>query len=261
MANFGTMTKPFHAGRSAHSGIIAARLAEAGFTANTDALEHPQGFLSAISPTGNPDRTGDGKLGEDWAIIKHGLSIKKYPACYGTHRAIDGMLDLLAAHPVKPADVKKVSVHFGSFTSKVLRNRQPDTGLAAKFSMEFAMASGVIAHRVSLAELTDPFVQRKDVQDMMRRVERDLTDETDPENPSSSPYEQIRIETTSGQVFESPKVTRARGHAERPLTEQQLHDKFVDCLTIGGSAVPAETLFGRLQAMQSVTARDLTAVH
>src|ERR1019366_5101617 len=130
MANFGTMTKPFHAGRSAHAGIMAARLAEAGFTANTDALEHPQGFLSAVSPENKPDREGDGKLGQDWAIIKNGLSLKKYPACYGTHRAIDGMLDLLAANPgLKPNDVGKVSVHFGSFTSKVLLNRQPDTGL------------------------------------------------------------------------------------------------------------------------------------
>ncbi|MDP6020837.1 MAG: MmgE/PrpD family protein, partial [Alphaproteobacteria bacterium] len=85
MSNFGTMTKPFHAGKAAHSGIMSARLAEAGMTANTDALEHPQGFLSAVSPQNNPDRAGDGKLGEDWAIIRHGLSIKKYPACYGTH--------------------------------------------------------------------------------------------------------------------------------------------------------------------------------
>lgn len=261
MANFGTMTKPFHAGRSAHSGIMAARLAEGGFTANTDALEHPQGFLSAVSPQGNPDRGSDTKLGEDWAIVRHGLSIKKYPACYGTHRAIDGMLDLLAAHPVKPEDVRKVSVHFGSFTSSVLRNRQPETGLAAKFSMEFAMASSLIAHRVSLAELTDGFVRRKDVQDMMRRVERDLTEETNAENPGASPWEQVRIELTSGQVLESPKVTRARGHAERPLTEQQLHDKFADCVSTGKSLIPAETLFGRLQAMQAITARELTAVH
>ena len=261
MANFGTMTKPFHAGRSAHAGIMAARLAEAGFTANTDALEHPQGFLSAVSPGGKPDLSGDGKLGEEWAIVRHGLSIKKYPACYGTHRAIDGMLDLLAEHPVKPGDVRKVSVHFGAFSSKVLRNRQPDTGLAAKFSMEFAMASSLIAHRVSLAELTDPFVQRKDVQDMMRLVERDLTEETDEKNPGASPFEQVRIELTTGQVIEGPKVMRARGHAERPLTEQQLHDKFVDCLTSSGATIPAETLFGRLQGMQSVTARELTAVH
>ena len=67
MSNFGTMTKPFHAGKAAHSGIMAARLAEAGMTANTDALEHPQGFLSAFSPENNPDLAGDGKLGEDWA--------------------------------------------------------------------------------------------------------------------------------------------------------------------------------------------------
>ncbi len=261
MANFGTMTKPFHAGRSAHSGMIAARLAEAGFTANTDALEHPQGFLSAVSPEGRPDRTGDGRLGEDWAIVAHGLSIKKYPACYGTHRAIDGMLDLLAAHPVKPGDVRKVSVQFGTFTAKVLRNHQPDTGLAAKFSMEFAMASSLIAHRVSLAELTDPFVRRADVQDMMRRVELDTTDETDPANPGKAPFEQVRIELASGQVIEGPRVTHARGHAERPLTETQLHEKFVDCLDAGASAIPAETLFGRLQSMQSVTARELTTVH
>ena len=95
MSNFGTMTKPFHAGKAAHSGIMAARLAEAGFTANTDALEHPQGFLSAVSPNNRADRSGDGRLGEDWAIIEHGLSIKKYPACYGTHRAIDAVLDLV----------------------------------------------------------------------------------------------------------------------------------------------------------------------
>jgi 2-methylcitrate dehydratase PrpD len=261
MANFGTMTKPFHAGKAAHAGIMAARLAEAGFTANTDALEHPQGFLSAVSPQNNPDRSGDGKLGEDWAIIRHGLSIKKYPACYGTHRAIDAMLDLVGAHPVKPADVRKVSVHFSALTSNLLRNRQPDTGLAAKFSMEFAMASGLIAHRVSLAELTDPFVQRKDVQALMRKVERDLTDETDVANPGAAPWEQVRIELVSGQVLESERVTRARGHAERPLTDGQLHEKFADCLTNGGSAIPPDVLFGRLQSMQSLSARELTAVH
>lgn len=261
MSNFGTMTKPFHAGKAAHSGIMAARLAEAGMTANTDALEHPQGFLSAVSPQNNPDRAGDGKLGEDWAIIRHGLSIKKYPACYGTHRAIDAMLDLVGAHPVKPEDVRKVSVHFSSLTSNVLRNRQPDTGLAAKFSMEFAMASALIAHRVSLAELTDPFVQRKDVQDMMRLVERDLTDETDAANPGAAPWEQVKIELASGQVLESERVRRARGHAERPLTDSQLHEKFVDCLTSGGSEIPGDVLFGRLQSMQSISARALTAVH
>src|SRR5215470_1436506 len=58
MANFGTMTKPFHAGRAAHAGVISARLAGLGFTAAVDALEHPQGFLWAVSPEGRVDREG-----------------------------------------------------------------------------------------------------------------------------------------------------------------------------------------------------------
>src|SRR5580698_11120766 len=73
MANFGTMTKPFHAGKAAHAGIMAARLAEAGFTASMDALEHPQGFLHAISPSGTEDRDSEAHPGEKWAILTQGL--------------------------------------------------------------------------------------------------------------------------------------------------------------------------------------------
>jgi 2-methylcitrate dehydratase PrpD len=261
MANFGTMTKPFHAGRAAHAGIIAARLAEAGFTSSLDALEHPQGFLSAVSPEGNPDRESEPRLGEDWAILHHGVSIKKYPACYGTHRAIDSILGLLAEHPVKPDEVGKVSVHFGRLSSKILRNHQPDTGLSAKFSMEFAMASSLIAGRVTLKELTDSFVRRADVQGMMHRVELDITDEVDPENRRTPPWEQVRIALRSGETIEGPKVARATGHAERPLSESQLYEKFVDCLAFGGSVIPAEALYARLKTIRSMSARALTAVH
>src|SRR6185312_7963948 len=95
VANFGTMTKPYHAGRAAHAGVIAARLAAAGFTASPDALEHPLGFLAAVSPKGNVDRSSATQAGRDWSILTQGLSVKKYPLCYCTHRAIDGALDLL----------------------------------------------------------------------------------------------------------------------------------------------------------------------
>ena len=51
------------------SGIIAARLAAAGFTASPDALEHPLGFLAAVSPKGNVDRESPTQAGRDWAIL------------------------------------------------------------------------------------------------------------------------------------------------------------------------------------------------
>lgn len=82
LSNFGSMAKPFHAGRAAHSGVLAARLAAAGLTASPDALEHPQGFLAAISPHGNVDRQRPvGPPGRRWQIVERRLNFKKYPTC------------------------------------------------------------------------------------------------------------------------------------------------------------------------------------
>ncbi len=261
MANFGTMTKPFHAGRSAHSGVMAARLAEAGFTANTDALEHPQGFLHAVSPSGQEDRTSETCVGENWAITAQGLSIKKYPTCYCTHRAIDAALGLVNAHPVQAGDVKEITVDISDYYATVLRNHAPQTGLAAKFSMEFVLSSALIAKRVGLAELSDGFVQRRDVQDLMGRVKIVTGTEHDPEMPGAAPFDQVRFELKDGRVLESDKIRRARGHAVLPLTDTELYDKFVDCLGVGSSELSAETLFGRLQSIQQISARELTSLH
>lgn len=262
MANFGTMTKPFHAGRSAHSGVMAARLAAAGFTSSEDALEHPQGFLAAVSPAGDVDRESPPTaLGEAWHIIDSGLNIKKYPACYCTHRAIDGMLDLLKAHPLRPDEIEGITVRLSENYATILRNHLPQTGLAAKFSIEFAMASSVVASRVGLTELTDAFVQRRDVQDLMGRVKVETNTDYDPQQAGASVADQAIVRLRAGGELESERVARARGHAEKPLREEELFAKFENCLLAGRSTVEPAVLFGRLQALENSSARSLTSLH
>src|SRR5947209_13423183 len=246
MANFGTMTKPFHAGRAAHAGVVSARLAELGFTAAADTLEHPQGFLSAVSPEGKADRDGPSAFGEEWHILKQRLSIKKYPACYCTHRALDGMLDLLAQRPLKPADIARITVSISDTHALILRNHQPQTGLEAKFSMQFAMAAAVISRRASLGEYTDEFVRRPEVQELMRRVQVTTNQDYDPVQVGASVYDQVTIELTSGETVQSEKVKRARGHADLPLAEAELFDKFRTCLDVGHARISSERLFDRL---------------
>lgn len=260
MANFGTMTKPFHAGRAAHAGVMAARLAEAGLTASTDALEHPQGFLAAVSPAGQVDRdspvTG---LGETWRILHSGLSIKKYPACYCTHRAIDGMLDLVVEQDVRPGDVDGIKVDLSENYATILRNHRPDTGLAAKFSIEFAMAAAIVARRVGLAELTDDFVQRPDIQALMGRVHVTTNTDYDPDSSGASVTDRVALRLANGATLAGTPVHRASGHADRPLAEPDLFAKFEDCLDVGRSAVPASVMFERLTTMQHHPARALAA--
>ena len=132
-------------------------------------------------PTGTEDRTSESRAGEDWAILSQGLGIKKYPTCYCTHRAIDCMLDLVNSSPIKVEDVEGITVNLSDYFATVLRNHQPETGLAAKFSIEFCMASGIVAQRVGLRELTDGFVQRPDIQALMRKVEIVTTTTYDPD--------------------------------------------------------------------------------
>lgn len=262
MANFGTMTKPFHAGRSAQSGVIAAQLAAAGFTANLDALEHPQGYLAAVSPAGEVDReTPPRGLGDAWHILKSGLNIKKYPACYCTHRAIDGMIDLARTERLRAADIENITVHLSENYATILRNHRPKTGLAAKFSIEFALASAIVANRVGLTELTDAFVCRPDVQALMPCVTVETTTAYDPDQAGAAPADWSRITLKGGGTLETEHVARARGHADNPLREADLFAKFESCLEAGRSAMPAADLFARLQAMDGAPARAVASLH
>jgi 2-methylcitrate dehydratase PrpD len=121
------------------------------------------------------------------------------------------------------------------------------------------MASGIVAQRVGLRELTDGFVQRPDIQALMKKVEIVTTADYDLELPGAAPHDQVTVRLSGGRTVTGEPVARATGHPSRPLSDQQLYDKFADSLDAGHSPVPAAVLFKRLSAIQSINARDLTA--
>jgi len=252
LSNFGTMTKPFHAGRSAQSGVLAARLAKAGFTSSLDALEHPQGFLSAVSPGSRFDIASPVEAGKVWKLPISKLSVKKYPLCFCTHRALDGMLDLVAEHPLKEADIESINARTSLRNTKVLRNHQPQTGLEAKFSMEFAMATCVVTQRAGLNELVDDFVLRKDVQDLMKRVTVEADETEHPTLPGYSPFDQVTVKLKNGQVIKSREVVAVRGGPDLPLSLEHLWSKFEDCASVGKVKFSARQLFDALMSLETI---------
>ena len=169
------------------------------------------------------------------------------------------MLDLLAKRPLKPAEIARITVAISRTHSVILRNHAPQTGLEAKFSMEFAMAAAVIARRASLSEYTDAFVRRREVQELMRKVAIVTNENYDPDVSGASVWDQVTVELINGERIESDKVRRARGHAELPLSEAELFDKFRTCLDSGHARLSPERLFDRLRRLESVTARELAA--
>lgn len=230
VANFGTMTKSFQVGRAAQSGVIAARLAQAGLTASLDALEHPAGLLMALSPDGKPELDRPFSAAEkEWHIIGHGLNIKRYPICYATHRSIDAALDLVRRYNLTPGQVERINVSTGKTQLLMLRNSAPKTGLEAKFSMQFAMAAALVARSVGLRELTDDFVRRPDVQALFPRVSLEGT-AAFKEGSNFAPFDAVEITTTAGETLQSGPVEYAKGSHERPLSRDELWTKFAECL-------------------------------
>jgi len=128
------------------------------------------------------------------------------------------MLDLVAEKKFKPEEIESISARTSLRNTKVLRNHNPQTGLEAKFSMEFAMASCVVAERAGLTELVDDFVQRKDIQDLMKKVSVEADETEHPNLPGYSPFDQITVKLKNGQVIKSREVVAVRGGPDLPLS-------------------------------------------
>jgi 2-methylcitrate dehydratase PrpD len=258
VANFGTMTKPFHAGRAASHGIDAVRLAKLGMTSSPDAFEHHAGYLAALSPAGRVDRASDASsLGQAPRILESGLSIKRYPVCYSCHRTIDGVLEIANRENLKATDIKSMHLTTGAAQASMLRNHHPKTGLEAKFSAEFAIASAIVAREVGLSQLTDEFVTREDVSSLYDKLTVSITDKSCPIDPSFALTDRIVIETVAGKTFDSGEIRFPLGNAMNPIDAVGLKQKFDDCVLTGQTNNPSlkgidSDLYQRIAALESL---------
>lgn len=248
LSNFGSMTKPLHAGLAATAGVYAAELAAAGMSASGDALEHPQGFLAAVSPAGRLDLASPVEAGRTWRMLSAGLNVKKFPMCYCTHRAIDAALDLRRQHGLAPDDIADVEVVMSARNATILRHHDPKAELEAKFSIEFAMASAFSAGAVGLREVRDDFVLRPEIQSFFPRVRTRTDAESDPVTGHSR-SDRVDLRLADGRRVSSGEVTAARGAASLPLTPDETFAKFSSCLESADTSLDPAELFARLSGL------------
>jgi 2-methylcitrate dehydratase PrpD len=261
IANFGTPMKPLQAGRAAANALEAVRLASAGLWGAADALENRHGLLRAISPQGHVDTESPALLPADpWRLVAQGLSVKRYPVCYASHRAIDAMIDLARKAGLAASDVRSVTVRLGRAPAETLRYHQPANGLEARFSLQHNVAAALTDRAVGFAQLGDDYVRRPDVAPLyaLTRLEIDESDPC-PEQPGLAKFDRVVIATRDGRTIDSGPIRYPKGHARQPLDDVELAAKFIDCAQHGGHADPQEMLdrLQRLDGMASI--RELFA--
>nr|WP_255428158.1 MmgE/PrpD family protein [Ramlibacter cellulosilyticus] len=221
--NFGTMTKPFHAGRSSESGVAAAQFASYGWTATDRILEAPRGFFSAAG--GGYDANAiAGRLGKPWTFAEPGVSIKPHPSGSLTHPGMTEMLRLIRENRIQASDVVRVRVGTNHNMPNALIHHRPTNELQAKFSMEFCMAILLLEGRAGLNEFTDAVVNRPDVKKMIEKV--DFVVDKDAE---AAGYHKmttiIDIELAGGRKV-SGRADFGKGSPAMPMTYNEVADKF-----------------------------------
>jgi 2-methylcitrate dehydratase PrpD len=228
--NFGSMTKPFHAGHAGENGTVAADLAAIGWTAAPDILEAQLGFF-AIGGGFDPKIIVD-RLGKPWMFSSPGDLIKRFPCGTIQQQVMDEMLRLIQQHDIKAADVEKVEVGGNLSNYRTLFQHHPTTGLQGKFSMEYAMSILLIERKATLSSFIDALVQRPDVQDMIRRVRYYVDPEFNKLELQGASLQAILVEQSILKVYlKDGKVISgltqpAKGSPENPMTYEEVADKF-----------------------------------
>jgi 2-methylcitrate dehydratase PrpD len=254
--NFGTMTKPFQAGRAAESGLQSAELVALGWTAAEQILEADRGFFHAFGGSYDPGAIMD-RLGKPWTFVSPGISLKPYPSGSLAHPAMTELARLIEAHDIQAAQVEKVDVGANHNMTMTLLHHQPKTGLEAKFSMEFCLAIQLLERKAGLSEFSDKVVQRTDVQEMIRRVNFYV----DPEAESAGFDKMtslLKIHLKDGRVI-TGRADFGKGSPANHMTFDEAAEKFRGCAEFAGwPRVKTEKIVALVKSLDS--APDVSAL-
>lgn len=226
--NFGTMTKPLHAGEAARNGVEAAQLAQRGFTADAHILDSRFSFFNVFAGAGEfVPETVLQDFGAPYEIIAPGIGVKPYPACRQAHRAIDAMLHLVHTYHLQPDDVSEILCDTSARMRDFLVHHQPQTGLAGKFSMEYCLAAALLHGKMGLAQFSDASVQDPRAQALMQRVRLTHPDQDKPDWDTPVP-DVVEVVMHDG-ARRRQRIDVPKGDPDLPLTWDELVAKFQDC--------------------------------
>ena len=214
---FGTMTKPFHPGKSAFDGLLAALLAKKDFTCPSNMLEGAKGFAEALGDEDTNLNRMAKDLGRKYEILNN--TFKPYAACLLTHPTIDGVFELKNRYHLKADEVDEISCEVARFCLDAAGQKEPKTGLAGKFSIYYCAALPLIEEAAGEDKFTDKKVQSSQMVALRKKVRARV-------NPALKDTEaRVTIATKDGKKY-STFINKPKGDPRNPPTDSELENKF-----------------------------------
>jgi 2-methylcitrate dehydratase PrpD len=245
-SNFGTMTKPLHAGQAARNGMMAARLGQRGFTANPAALEGTNGYFKAFAGGLEVSFAPFHDLGQKLDIVERGFKPKLYPCGGLGHTAIDATLELRPQLLPRIGDITGLTASITRYAAQRIGSKYPVSVENAKFSMPYVAAYTLVRGAPFLAAFTEEAIADEKVRAAARLVSVAIDSEFADiyeESPS-----RIIVAFRDGSKVEKLRYY-ASGTPQFPLTPAQIEQKFTDCAAHAVDKDTAGKIFAALQTL------------
>ncbi len=239
--NFGSMTKPLHAGLAGRSGVTAALLAREGLTADAVPVSGTDGFfdLYADGASESPDPPGN-----PWRIQTHGIHVKYYPCCYFTHTSITAIATLIEEALVRPDAIKRIDVTASQGAADALVHSTPTTSLQAKFSMEHCIAAAAIYDHVGVAAFEEAAINNQQLTAIQDRV----TFTVNPDLAYDDHAATVRVILDDDERYAITQENPPGIHDDPPSLED-LRNKYLACATQVFDESTAASTFNRVSSL------------
>jgi 2-methylcitrate dehydratase PrpD len=245
-ANYGTMTKPLHAGQGARNAVMAALLGARGFTANTAAIEGRGGFARTFARglAWQPDAFAD--LGRQFDLAERGIRPKRYPCGGVIHTGIDAALQIRAELGARVADITAIKAGIATYAANRASEQYPTNTEAAKFNLQYVVAYSLANGVPTLSSFGEAAIKDERVKALARMVSVAI----DPEFADAHEDYPTRVTVTlkDGRTLER-LVVYASGTRHYPMSGAQIEEKFFDCAKEAVAADVARKILATLATL------------
>ncbi|MBI4279530.1 MAG: MmgE/PrpD family protein [Armatimonadetes bacterium] len=240
---FGTMAKPFHAGKAAQDGLLAAMLAKEGLTCSETIIEGRQGLLDVLGEDDARPEVAVENLGRPFEIMHN--TFKPHAACRLAHPAIDAAMEIRRAHGVRPEDIEAVRCRVPRYTVDAAGQTDPATGLAGKFSVYYCVAVALAEGAAGEDQFTDAQVRRPALVVLQKRVTAEVV-------PGFANTEsEVTVRTRDRREF-TAHVTTPKGDPANPSSDDELCAKFRSLAQATLTRGRAEDLLNGLMSLERI---------
>ena len=226
-ANFGTMTKPLHVGLASRNGVLAAKLAAGGYTANATALETTNGFFGSFYKGSTPDLDALEELGRTYALETNGVRLKPYPCGGLTHTAIYATLQLRERLNLTAGMIESVDVDVPPSTARTIAFQTPETALQGKFCTPYLIARAITDGDITLDTFTEAAVRDEAVLALASRITQ-RPDETQRVGNDGSRPATVTVHLRNGETH-TLHEDHPKGSPQVPMSAAELEAKFRSC--------------------------------